>query len=580
MKEDSRQETAKWYCQPEAGEAHGPYTAKQVKLLYYQGALGTEPLVWQAGMAEWLPYRTCFGATSVLGAIVSSCTGLRGLGNMSFCRFFSQVFKRHTLSEAKQTLRGTPSDEPVYLDGTWPTPWLYSRVLLWGVVLAALLFSSYFFMGATSLIFSIPVASFVAPFAVFILFTELNVRRDLSFNKTFWWALLISPIISLPLSAFVENYLDVEMHWAGPIEEPAKILAALFLARVTGMRCNRILRGMMLGCAVGMGFAFWETIGYIAGSFDKGGLFGAMGNALLRASDQPFAHTVWTAITMGAFCLVQGEREQKAPGKIVEWSVLLRWKFLRIAMIPVLMHAAHNWTCGHVLEYFGLPIICHIGLYLISWELALQLIKAGLLQTRGQLVESSIHSAPLPEQPEPRPELPREETLPELPRLVEPGVHGESIFCPACNGRGGLTPVHHCNTCKGEGCVPVNAPCVSHPQTSGHGSLLRFLTVPSFKGRISRRRYWLSVLALNTLVSLSIYSGSIEALQFLFALIAAWSAFIFASATVRRLHDVGRRGWWALALPFSCVLLFTPWAALFFFDSSPGQNRWGANPKG
>lgn len=46
----------------------------------------------------------------------------------------------------------------------------------------------------------------------------------------------------------------------------------------------------------------------------------------------------------------------------------------------------------------------------------------------------------------------------------------------------------------------------------------------------------------------------------------------FLAAGVRRMHDVGRSGWWIL-LPF---------VNLYFAccDSEPGDNKWGANPKG
>lgn len=51
------------------------------------------------------------------------------------------------------------------------------------------------------------------------------------------------------------------------------------------------------------------------------------------------------------------------------------------------------------------------------------------------------------------------------------------------------------------------------------------------------------------------------------------------AVTVRRLHDVGRSGWWLL-------LVFIPvigGVVLFVFtliDSEPGENRYGPNPKG
>ena len=50
------------------------------------------------------------------------------------------------------------------------------------------------------------------------------------------------------------------------------------------------------------------------------------------------------------------------------------------------------------------------------------------------------------------------------------------------------------------------------------------------------------------------------------------------SITVRRLHDVGRSGWYYLVslIPFGGIFL----AAFQLVDSQKGENQWGPNPKG
>ena len=47
---------------------------------------------------------------------------------------------------------------------------------------------------------------------------------------------------------------------------------------------------------------------------------------------------------------------------------------------------------------------------------------------------------------------------------------------------------------------------------------------------------------------------------------------------VRRLHDVGRSGWWYLIclIPLVGSIILLVW---FCTDSQPGDNKWGANPK-
>jgi uncharacterized membrane protein YhaH (DUF805 family) len=43
------------------------------------------------------------------------------------------------------------------------------------------------------------------------------------------------------------------------------------------------------------------------------------------------------------------------------------------------------------------------------------------------------------------------------------------------------------------------------------------------------------------------------------------------AVSVRRMHDIDRRGWWLLVPIIGIVFLF--------FDSTPGENRFGENPK-
>ena len=48
---------------------------------------------------------------------------------------------------------------------------------------------------------------------------------------------------------------------------------------------------------------------------------------------------------------------------------------------------------------------------------------------------------------------------------------------------------------------------------------------------------------------------------------------------LRRLHDVGRSGWWCLLS--ALIPLAGPIVILIFHvaDSQPGRNKWGDNPK-
>lgn len=107
-----------------------------------------------------------------------------------------------------------------------------------------------------------------------------------------------------------------------------------------------------------------------------------------------------------------------------------------------------------------------------------------------------------------------------------------------------------------------------------------------FSGRARRREYWMFFL-ISTIIAfllglldgvLGWYSAdfSIGVLSGLYTLAVLIPG---TAVTVRRLHDIGRSGWWLL-------IAFVPLVGaivLFIFtvlDSQPGANRWGPNSKG
>ncbi|ABQ13634.1 DUF805 domain-containing protein [Dichelobacter nodosus] len=50
------------------------------------------------------------------------------------------------------------------------------------------------------------------------------------------------------------------------------------------------------------------------------------------------------------------------------------------------------------------------------------------------------------------------------------------------------------------------------------------------------------------------------------------------SVAIRRLHDIGKSGWWFLLI----LIPILGWITLFVFyclDSQAGDNQWGENPK-
>jgi uncharacterized membrane protein YhaH (DUF805 family) len=110
-----------------------------------------------------------------------------------------------------------------------------------------------------------------------------------------------------------------------------------------------------------------------------------------------------------------------------------------------------------------------------------------------------------------------------------------------------------------------------------------------FNGRARRKEYWMFLL-----------------FSFIFAVIAAildnvfgttinifgqksWYGWIYLAyclvvflpglaVFVRRLHDIGKSGWWYLLvfIPLVGSIILIVWVCE---DSQPSENKWGANPK-
>jgi uncharacterized membrane protein YhaH (DUF805 family) len=94
----------------------------------------------------------------------------------------------------------------------------------------------------------------------------------------------------------------------------------------------------------------------------------------------------------------------------------------------------------------------------------------------------------------------------------------------------------------------------------------------TFSGRARRKEYWYfflcHVLALIVLATLSMFT------PFLWTVYMLWALVMFLpglSLGVRRMHDVGKSGWYLLIPFYSLVLVCT--------KGDQGTNAYGADPK-
>lgn len=390
------------------GEQDGPYTLQELQEMHRSGLITADTEIRSSKCG--CPLRVDELLHPSEKGTLDDITGLNGLGGFSLWHFFADVFRHHSREEVLDIFCcGTPGTTPPLhaVSSAWPTPWIFARMLLACILL-------YFGFNWACNTFQNPnlvpglmfVGNFAIPFCVAVFFYELNVRREVPFlevMRAMFYGGLMSLIFALGLVAVSPHLLA----WiAGPIEEPAKLMAAILIA---GSRRNgRILTGLLLGAGVGAGFAAFESSGYtfaelarfissstaaqLITSINPAQGYAMAQNANLinpdavmqvRALITPFGHIVWTAISAGAYWLAlkhriaEGRRPCNATG--IDWAAFADVRFLRIAIVPVVLHLVWNTTW---LEEFGLLRFLILGV--IAWAVALRLVHAGLQQIREE----------------------------------------------------------------------------------------------------------------------------------------------------------------------------------------------------
>lgn len=307
---------------------------------------------------------------------INEMVGEQGNIDLNLRDVFSSVLKKHTKEEGEALfISGTKATTPheSEISTSWPKPWLFSRVFLAFAIAYVLLYiCTYTFQNLNALPGLMMVGSFAAPFALLIFFWETNAPRNISIyeiSKMFFVGGTASLFITLILYSFFPVYgLDyMGAIVVGIVEEAGKlVIIAYFVKRLNP---RYILNGLLIGAAIGAGFASFESMGY---AFNFGLMYGdeAMISVMLnRAWMSIGTHVVWSAIIGAALVYVKGEQTLVS-------EHFTNLKFLRLFAIAVMLHAIWDMPL-YMLHELNLLFI---ALIIVAWIFIFTLINAGLKQ--------------------------------------------------------------------------------------------------------------------------------------------------------------------------------------------------------
>ena len=284
------------------------------------------------------------------------------------------VFKKHTLEERENTfICGTAKTAPKEdeICSKWPKPWLYSRVfILFAITFLGLLALLRIFENTLAYPGIIFIGALAVPFSLLVFFWELNAPRNINIFdviKIFFWggvsSLLLTMIFSRIIYVGEVGYVGAIM--IGIIEESAKFIVVAYFLR--GSKRKYILNGLLLGAAVGAGFAVFETAGY---EFAYGLQIPIMMRIIYTRGVLAFGgHIVWAAMSGAALVMVKEDNRLKI-------KHIINIKFLKYFVLIIGLHAIWDMPISSNSEFPFVQII----LTITAWIIVLLYINAGLKQ--------------------------------------------------------------------------------------------------------------------------------------------------------------------------------------------------------
>ncbi len=362
--------------------AAGPQAAAgQQTAAGQQVAMGQQAAVQQPTGAKAVINNVVGRAVDEVTNRMDSVYGATEHVDLEFGDFFSGVFESHTHEEAEEVfISGTAKTTPniAVAPSIWHRPWFYSRVLVVMLVPYLLCHIMWtFFANANVLPGLMVFGSFAIPFATLVFYFEANVEQNISFMdviRDFCIGGTLSLLIALPLFELIPGSGVGDMLPAlltGFIEELAKTLAITALIVHRGKPLS-ILNGILIGGAVGAGFAAFESAGYAFSSLlTLGGYDAMIHNIMLRGFLAVGGHVAWAALEGAGLAIASGDKH-------FEWTALFKVEFLVLFAVSTVCHGYWDWT--PLADTLPIPYAEYALLVLVVWIVLLVMLRRGIAE--------------------------------------------------------------------------------------------------------------------------------------------------------------------------------------------------------
>ncbi len=303
-------------------------------------------------------------------------TGASSKSYVTFKDLFKNTFKKHTDKELDELFtsgseKTTPKPEEI--DPNKASAWVYFKIFIFFLIAYIPTRIGFIDYGNDNFLPAlIMLGAFAMPVTVLIFFYEINVFRNIPFYKVLKYFILggaLSLILaillfSLDFNTDITTYTGALM--VGIIEEiPKATIVALFLFK--NKNCKYILNGLLVGAAVGAGFAAFETAGYILRNGISSGVDAMLYVIKLRGFLAPGGHVAWAAIEGAALMYVKGLEP-------LNKKHLNDKRFLLMCLIPIVLHGI--WDMPINAPY----CIVQITVTVIAWLVIIYYINLGLKQ--------------------------------------------------------------------------------------------------------------------------------------------------------------------------------------------------------